>query len=111
MSFWSNMILDFFVAFGIVVGGSILGGVGAVIGHHPELTPFKIMENLAGQLKFWALIAALGGTIDILRLVETNLYDGHFSIVLQQVLYLLSCFAGAHIGFLLINWLVGGDIT
>lgn len=109
MTFWSAIILDFFVAFGVVVGGSIMGGVGALIGHH-HLTPMASMEQLVGQLKIWALVAALGGTVDMLRSVENNILEGHLGLVAQQILMLLSAFAGAHVGYLLIMWLIEGDL-
>lgn len=109
MTFWSTIILDFFVAFGVVIGGSIMGGVGALIGHY-NVTPMETIEELAGQLKIWALVAALGGTFDMLRSVETHIFEGHLSLVAQQFLMLLSAFAGAHIGYLLITWLIRGEI-
>lgn len=108
MTFWSAIILDFFVAFGVVVGGSIMGGVGSVIGHH-HLTPMATMEQLSEQLKIWALVAALGGTVDMLRSVETNILEGHLGLVVQQIFMLLSAFAGAHIGYVLIMWLIRGE--
>lgn len=109
MSFWSVIILDFFVAFGVVVGGTIMGGVGAFIGHY-HLTPLATMEQLTGQLKIWAIVAALGGTVDMLRSVEINILEGHLSLVAQQLLILLSAFAGAHLGYLLILWITRGGL-
>lgn len=109
MSFWSAIIFDFFVAFGVVVGGSIMGGIGALVGHY-HLTPMATMEELVGQLKIWGIVAALGGTVDMLRSVETNILEGHLGLVAQQVFMLLSAFVGAHAGYLLIIWLIRGDL-
>lgn len=109
MTFWSTIILDFFVAFGVVVGGSIIGGVGSLIGNY-HLTPMEATAQLAEQLKIWALVAALGGTFDMLRSVEANILEGHLRLVAQQFLMLLSAFAGAHIGFMLIHWITRGEL-
>lgn len=109
MTFWSTIILDFFVAFGVVVGGSIMGGIGALLGNH-HLTPMSTIETLSEQLKIWALVAALGGTFDMLRSVETHIKEGHLSLVAQQFLMLLSAFAGAQMGYMLINWLIRGEL-
>lgn len=110
MTFWATIILDFFVAFGVVVGGSIMGGMGSLIGHH-SVTPMKTIVELAEQLKIWALVAALGGTFDMLRSVETHILEGHLSLVAQQFLMLLSAFTGAHIGYLIISWLIRGELS
>jgi len=86
-----------------------MGGIGALIGHY-HLTPMATMEELVGQLKIWGIVAALGGTVDMLRSVETNILEGHLGLVAQQVCMLLSAFVGAHAGYLLIIWLIRGDL-
>jgi hypothetical protein len=98
--FISKMALDFFIAFGIVLGGSLLGGISAVIFLEP---PSIIMERIAGNIKIWAMVAAVGGTIDPLRFIETNVLEGYLSPAVKQILYFISAFIGAHIGFLLVQ--------
>jgi hypothetical protein len=100
--FSATFILDFFVAFGMVVGGSILGGISALFFNQP---PLATMERLAEQLKIWALVAAVGGTFDVLRVIETGFLGGQLSPVAKQLLYLLSAFIGAQLGTVIIAWL------
>lgn len=68
--FLSKAILDFFIAFGIVVGGAMVGGVGAVLSMQP---PTLTMLDIAGRIKIWALAAAVGGTIDPMFWLKSDL--------------------------------------
>jgi hypothetical protein len=102
--FFSTVILDFYVALGIVLGGSILGGMGALFTHHP---PMSTMLRLAGQLKIWALVSALDGTFDTLRAIETGVIGGQLSPVAKQFSYLTAAFLGSQVGYMLIKHLAG----
>jgi len=98
----TKLALDFFIAFGIVLGGSLLGGICAVIFLEP---PSITMERIAGNIKIWAMVAAVGGTIDPLRLIESHFMDGYLSPAIKQIMYFISAFIGAHIGYSLIQWI------
>jgi len=99
----AQVILTFFVAYGIVIGGSISGGLGALFdaGKPPLLT----MADLAVQLKIWGLVGALGGTFDSFLQIEKILM-GNFSPVAKQIIMILAAFLGAHAGTISIQWLV-----
>jgi hypothetical protein len=100
-----KMIMDFCVAFGVVMGASLLSGIGAVLTFQP---PSHHMRWYANQIKIWALVAAIGGTIDPIRVIESNLLESQLSPVFQQILRILSAFVGAHCGYVLIQWITGG---
>ncbi|MFB5267370.1 YtrH family sporulation protein [Paenibacillus enshidis] len=100
-TFISKAILDFFIAFGIVLGGALLGGMGAVVSLQP---PTQTMLDVAGRIKIWALAAAVGGTIDPMRVIESNMLDGNLSPAIKQILYLIFAFLGAHMGTELVKW-------
>ncbi|GIO42546.1 MULTISPECIES: YtrH family sporulation protein [Paenibacillus] len=104
-TFLTKAIMDFFVAFGIVLGGALIGGIGAVVSLQP---PTQTMLDIAGRIKIWALAAAVGGTIDPMRVIESNFFDGNISPAIKQILFLLSAFMGAHIGSELVRWMCGG---
>lgn len=97
-----KIFIYFFVALGIVVGGSILGGVGYMLTKQP---PMYKMEGLAEQLKIWGLVGALGGTFDSFMQIE-RVFEGAFSPILKQIIYILSAFAGAQLGETIIKSLV-----
>ncbi len=104
-SYVSRAALDFFIAFGVVFGGSMLAGIGSVFFLLP---PAAVMLQTASQLKIWALVAAVGGSIDPLRVIESNIIEGHLYPVAVQVALMLCAFLGAHIGTELIRWLCRG---
>jgi hypothetical protein len=100
--FITKLASDFFIAFGIVLGGSLLGGICAVFFLD---TPSTTMERIAGNIKIWAMVAAVGGTIDPLRVIETHFLDGYLSPAIKQILFFISAFIGAHLGYLLVQWI------
>lgn len=102
----SKALIDCFIAFGVVVGGALLAGIGSVLAFSP---PSAMMLDTADRLKIWALVAAVGGTIDPLRVIESNMMDGQLSPVAQQLLFILCAFIGAHAGTELIRLICRGS--
>ena len=101
----ANLIMNFLVAFGVVLGGSLLGGIGAVL---TLQAPAVVMEHWAEKIKIWALVVAVGGTIDPLRVIESNFLEGHLSPAIKQILFIISAFLGAHTGTSLVMWICRG---
>ncbi|MFC0214112.1 YtrH family sporulation protein [Paenibacillus chartarius] len=96
----SQLIVNFFVAFGVVLGGAMLGGVASVLMLQP---PTVQMLNLAEKMKIWAMVAAVGGTIDPIRYIENSFAEGHVSMAGKQILFIISAFIGAQLGTSLIQ--------
>lgn len=108
--FYTKAIFCFFIGFGIVIGGTLLAGMGSVF----LMTPPKVkMIQVASHLKIWALVAAVGGTIDPIRVIEANFSEGHLSPVAMQIGYILFAFLGTHMATELIQWMCrsGGGST
>ncbi|WP_442601476.1 YtrH family sporulation protein [Paenibacillus sp. KN14-4R] len=106
MSFLTKVIVDFCVAFGVVLGGSMLAGIAAVITlQSPTVKMLLIAENI----KIWAMVAAVGGTIDPIRYIESNFLEGNITPALKQILLIVAAFIGAHIGTTLIAWICRGS--
>ncbi|TJY39733.1 sporulation protein [Cohnella pontilimi] len=100
--FYSKLYFSFFIAFGVVLGGALLAGMGSVF----LWTPPKVkMLEVANSLKIWALVAAVGGTIDPIRVIESHVLEGQLSVALQQISFILFAFLGAHLGTQLIQWM------
>lgn len=97
--FVSDLLLSFLVAMGVVIGGSLLGGMATLL--TGEL-PLHGMRVLAGRLRLWGTIAALGGSFAAFRGLETGLTGGPAAF-LSQVIYILSAFTGGHLGYLIIR--------
>lgn len=104
--FWVPMVLDFLIALGVVLGGVLLGGIGAFLF---DDYPMYKMIRLAEQLKIWAMVAAIGGTIDTIRHFEVSILGGNINLALQQLMIIVSAFLGAHLGTILIRWLIQGE--
>ncbi|MBX5437432.1 MAG: YtrH family sporulation protein [Alicyclobacillaceae bacterium] len=106
MSFWTDLVVNFFVALGMVVGGALLGAVGAVLTQQP---PMEVMVTLASRLKIWALVSTLGGTMDTLRVIESGVLERQLLPVGRQFALLVAAFLGCQAGFWIVRSLAGGD--
>jgi len=103
-TFFQNILYNFFISLGVILGGCIFGGIAATFNGHP---PLKTMLDLCGKIKVWAIIVALGGTFPSLKVLEVGILNGDVRSLIKQILYILSALMGAHIGYLLIYYLVG----
>lgn len=99
--FIETFILAFFVALGVVLGGSFIGGIGAFLLNQP---PLEMIYNLAHRIKIWALVAAIGGTFDMLSNLERGFFYGTPFEVIKQILLVLSAMSGAYSGITIIQW-------
>lgn len=98
------MIIDFFISFGVIIGGSLIGGIGFYLVHERPLT--EIYE-LASRLKIWAIIAAIGGTFETFYTIEKGLFYGTTDELIRHSLYIFSAMLGAHSATIIIGWLTG----
>ncbi|WDL98035.1 YtrH family sporulation protein [Alicyclobacillus sp. ALC3] len=105
--FFHNIVVDFCVALGMVVGGAVLGGIAAVFTH---AAPMTTMVRLAGQLKIWALVSTLGGTMDTLRAIESGVLERQLVPMGKQFAYLVAAFLGCQLGYIVIRWMAGNDL-
>ncbi|WP_035453595.1 YtrH family sporulation protein [Alicyclobacillus herbarius] len=101
--FLGNLFAYFFIAMGMVLGGSLLGGVAAAIIHWPA--PMGYMLQLADRLKIWAMVSTLGGTMDTLRAIETGVLHANLNVLGKQFTYLTAAFIGCQVGYWLIETL------
>ncbi len=102
-----KIISIYFVSFGIVLGGSLFAGLGAVL---IKQSPIVIMKGVALDIKFWAILSAIGGTIDTLKGFEVGFIGGHLSVAVRQILYIISAFAGATMASYILLFLIEGKV-
>ncbi|HLV09883.1 MAG TPA: YtrH family sporulation protein [Halanaerobiales bacterium] len=95
----------FFIALGVVLGGSFIGSIGGLLIRE---SPLKIMASIADDIKLYAIICAIGGTFTNLRLLEGVLFRGNLMIIFELFFILLSAFLGAQLGYWLIIIFCGG---
>lgn len=96
------MIYTFVIAFGVMIGGSLFAGIGALINNQP---PLKTMMDISRSLKIWAIAASLGGTFTTFEIIEKGLVQGDVKSILKQTVYILSALIGTNIGYSLIKLL------
>lgn len=105
--FIPNLVLNFFIALGVILGGSLFGSLAASLcGEAPLLT----LINVAERIKIWAVAIALGGTFSSFRVLEQGLFRGEFKSLVRQFLYIITAMAGAQVGYLLLYLISGSEI-
>jgi len=101
-AFMPAFIHSYFIALGVLLGGSLIGGIGAFISGEP---PLEEIFRMANRLKIWALVAAIGGTFDAFYSFERGILLGQTKDIFKQFLLIISAMGGAHTGWTIISWL------
>ncbi|MFC0270284.1 YtrH family sporulation protein [Metabacillus herbersteinensis] len=107
-AFMPAFINGYFIALGVLLGGTIIGGIGAFLAGDPPLSKMYLFAN---RLKIWALVAAIGGTFDAFYSFERGIFEGETRDVVKQILLIISAMGGAQTGWLIISWLTQEDPT
>ncbi|UOQ86279.1 YtrH family sporulation protein [Gracilibacillus salinarum] len=105
--FMQTAIHCFFIAFGVMIGGSMIGSIGAFLTGDAPITH---MGRIAKGLRIWAIVAAIGGTFDAIYNFERGLYDGSTIDLFKQILLIITAMGGAHTALLIIEWLIQEEI-
>ncbi|MEI4829589.1 YtrH family sporulation protein [Bacillus sp. FJAT-53711] len=101
-SFFSLLVTSYFIALGVMIGGSLIGGVGAFLVGKPPLT---MITQFAENLRIWALVAAIGGTFDTFYSFERSFFGGDTKDIVKQILLIFFATGGMQTGFIIINWI------
>lgn len=96
---------NFCISLGVITGGTLIGALSAIFTGQP---PQRIILELADRLKIWAMVAALGGTFESIRVIEMGLFGGQIQSLIKQALLIVSAFGGAQLGYYVISVLIGG---
>ncbi|AST92840.1 YtrH family sporulation protein [Sutcliffiella cohnii] len=100
--FIATLMFSFFIALGVLIGGALIGGFAAfLVGD----APLSRIDRLAGSLKIWAIVAAIGGTFDTFYTLEAGLFNGETKFLVKQLLLIITATGGAQTGALVISWL------
>ncbi len=98
--FFSLLIISYFIAFGVILGGSLIGGFGAFLIGKPALT---YINQFAQNLRIWALVATIGGTFDTFYSFERSFFGGDMKDIVKQILLIFSQLAACKQVLLLLN--------
>lgn len=106
--FIASFIHCFFIAFGVVIGGTIIGSIGHFATGD---SPFNSMGEIAKRIRIWAIVTAIGGTFDAIANFEDGLLDGKTIDAFKQILLILSAMGGVKTAIILISWFIQEDVT
>lgn len=98
----ATLVVDFFIAFGVIIGGAVIGGISAFLIGEP---PLKTINELAANLKIWAIVAAIGGTFDAFTSIERGLFSGAHDDIFRTLLMIFAALCGAQAGTTIIQWI------
>src|SRR5699024_5362188 len=104
--FFTSFIHCYFIAFGVVVGGALIGSIGSFTTGEPPLTS---MGRIAKGLRIWAIVAAIGGTFDAIASLERGFLDGSTIDIIKQSLLILSAMGGVKTAMIMISWIIQED--
>lgn len=99
-----ELVLTFFVSAGVVLGGSLVGSLAALVTGEPPLTA---LGDLAERLRMWGAVAALGGTLFTFETLEGGLFRGELVPLARQGVYLATAFLGADLASYLLARVAG----
>jgi hypothetical protein len=102
IGFFPSFIESYFIALGVLLGGSLIGGLSAFLTGQPLLTTIYRLSTL---LRIWAIVAAIGGTFDTVYSFERGIFEAATKDIFKQLLLITAALGGAQTGALLIKWL------
>ncbi|KHD84647.1 YtrH family sporulation protein [Heyndrickxia ginsengihumi] len=105
--FFPAFFNSFFIAFGVMIGGTLIGGLASFITGEPLLTE---ISKIARGLRIWAIIAAIGGTFDTVYSFERGFLQGETIVLFKQFLLILSAMGGAKSAALIISWITQENV-
>lgn len=106
LAFGKEMLLAFFTAFGVVLGGAVVGSFATLL---TLGSPLQTMNMLAKSVKLWAVVVAMGGTFPTIRAIESGLAGGELITLGRQVLIIIAGFGGSMCGYSIVMAITGGE--
>src|SRR5690625_7465589 len=89
--FFTQFFHCFFIAFGVIFGGALIGSIGSFLTGD---APLASISRIAKGLRIWAIVAAIGGTFDAIATFERGLLEGTTLDLFKQILLILSAMGG-----------------
>jgi len=100
--FIAAFIQCYFIAFGVIIGGAIIGSIGSF---STGEAPLSSIVRIARGLRIWAIVAAIGGTFDAIK----GILDGTTVDLFKQILLIISAMGGVKTAIVLIDWFFQED--
>lgn len=94
--FFTSVIHNFLVAFGVVIGASVFAGISAILTNKP---PLEAMVDIAGSIKIWAMAIALGDTFSSFKAIEKGIFQGELLSIVKQGIHVVTALLGANAAY------------
>lgn len=95
MKVWRVALPPLFLAFGVTMGGGMLGALGQwVVGQ-----PGGDASDIGFRIRIWAVAIAIGGTMTAFEHLERGLTQGALPQIIRDVLVLSAAYAGAQAAY------------
>lgn len=101
-----EFLLPFFTALGVIIGGSVIGSLASFFAHG---SPLATMNQLARSLRLWAVMIGIGGTFNVIKGIESGVFEGQPLALVRQLLVFTSGYLGAFFGYWVVVSLSGGE--
>lgn len=105
--FLATFIQCYFIAFGVIIGGAIIGSIGSFATGDAPMTS---INRIAKGLRIWAIVASIGGTFDAIANFEKAL-EAQSIDVFKQLLLILSAMGGVKTAMIILGWLIQEDVN
>jgi len=106
--FFATIIQCFFLALGVIIGGAFIGSIGAFASGEPPLTS---IARIAKSLRIWAIVAAIGGTFDVISNFERGLMQGSTIDIIKQILVIITAMVGVQVALFVIEWFTQEELS
>jgi Sporulation protein YtrH len=106
--FFTHLFDSYFIAFGVLIGGALIGALGAFLTGKPLMTE---IFRISSSIRIWAIVTAIGGTFDAISSFERGLFEGDTKDIFKTFLLILAALGGAQTGAALITWLTQEHIS
>ncbi|HLR02445.1 MAG TPA: YtrH family sporulation protein [Virgibacillus sp.] len=105
--FFVSFFHCYFIAFGVVIGGALIGSIGSFATGDAPLTS---IGRIAKGLRIWAIVAAIGGTFDAIATFERGIFEGSTLDIFKQILIILAAMGGVKTAIILIQWFIQEEV-
>ena len=106
--FFATIIQCFFLARGVIIGGAFIGSIGAFASGEP---PLSSIARIAKSLRIWAIVAAIGGTFDVISNFERGIMQGSTIDIVKQILIIVTAMGGVQVALLVIEWFTQEELS
>src|SRR5699024_12530374 len=103
-----SLILCCVFAFGVIIGGAIIGSVGTFL---TAGAPLSAIDRIAQSLKILAVVCAIGGTFDAIDTFQKGLLAGSTMDLFKQFMLIISAMIGVRTALLFIGWIVNEELS